>query len=126
MQKIWAIYFINDNYYECYEDCSNITGTLYEYYNQCFPSCQDGTIFYNDNLYLYFDNTLYYSNDYLNFEKTECINEIRDGYYSKNNISRTIDKCQKKGKTYDFKSYQLGFCINCNNSLNYYELEGKN
>ena len=65
--------------------------------NKCVNSCDEDI----NNNYEY-ENICYGSNEdiecsqYYNYDKTECLEEIPEGYYLKNPYNKTIDKCDIK------------------------------
>ena len=107
---------------ECYESCKNTTNNHYEYDNQCYSSCPTGTEEYPENSFFCVES-LDCSNSYYSFDKTECIDEIPEGYYCNDEDKKTIDKCQDKCQTCDLKSVENDLCIRCNITGLYYEVE---
>ena len=105
--------FNNENN-QCNENCSS---GEYEYNNICYKSCPYGTHFKGNMC----ENDLLCS-DYYNFDKTECLEEIPEGYYCNSSIDKTIDKCDKKCKTCSFESIQNdNKCLSCNINESYYQ-----
>jgi len=88
--EINSKYIIEKN--KCVQDCSEESDYKYEYKNKCYRSC--------DNYYSY--------------NQKECIDEIPEGYYLNDSISKKIDKCPKKCKTCSNNSMEYDYCISCN------------
>ena len=81
---------------KCVDNCSDEAIYKYQYENECYKECPN---FYN-------------------YEKTECIDEIPQGYYINNISEKTIDKCPDKCKSCSFESMSYNLCMLCND--NYY------
>ena len=107
---------------ECYESCKDTTTNLFEYNNQCYTSCPSGTEEYPFGSFFCIDS-LDCTNSYYNFDKTECIDEIPEGYYCNDEEKKTIAKCQDKCQTCDKTSVENDLCIKCNIGGLYYEVE---
>ena len=101
---------------KCIDDCINDNIYLYEYNNVCYENCPEGTIS-NDDMYKC-EEELNCIDKYYNYNHTECIDEIPDGYYCDNTELKTIDKCHnncetcKKGPTDNNNN-----CLKCKDSL---------
>ena len=56
---------------------------------------------------------------YVNYEQTQCINDIPEGYYLKDKEKGIIDKCYKLCKTCSKNGIQIGskFYMNCDTCL---------
>ena len=89
-------YIIEKN--KCVQDCSEESDYKYEYKHNCYQSCKN-----------------YYS-----YNRKECIDEIPEGYYLNDSISKTIDKCPTKCKTCSNYSMEYDYCISC--SENYFPI----
>jgi len=101
---------------QCIDICSNDDTYQYEYNNICYSSCPTGTNNSPENnflCYLVCDN-------YYNYDKTECLNEIPFGYYLNNSELKTIDKCDIKCGICTLESVENDLCISCNIARNYY------
>ena len=98
---------------KCINNCSLDSIYKYEYNNECYESCPNGTNHSNNNEYLCESN--YYNN------QTGCLNEIPDGYYLNDSIFKTIDKCNIKCKNCSSESIKNNLCITCNNNNGYYQ-----
>ena len=83
-------YIIEKN--KCIQDCSEESDYKYEYKNSCYKSC----------------------NNYYSYNQKECIDEIPEGYYLNDSISKTIDKCPVKCKTCSNNSMEYDYCLSCN------------
>ena len=123
-----ANYKLNTNQKECISICSE-NGYLYEYNNECFSRCPIGTFISADNKYKCVD----LCDKYYNYDKTECLNQIPEGYFLNDTIHKTIDKCHSNCQTCKEKGtnnnnncltckdstyYDFGNCVtNCTNGL---------
>ena len=99
----------------CFSNCSMINeSSKYQYNNECFESCPKRTKISSNYEYLCEDLIC---NNYYNYEGTECINEIPDGYFLNNTKPKTIDKCHFDCKTCNQKENDNNSnCLTCNNS----------
>ena len=101
----------------CIDDCSKDNKYKFEYKNECYESCPNGTNISKDNKYLCEDKLI--CEHYYNYFYTGCLNSIPDGYYCNNTELKTIDKCHNncqtciKGPTINNNN-----CLTC--SKNYY------
>ena len=55
-----------------------------------------------------------------NFEQTECLDSIPQGYYLNSSIDKTIDKCPSKCKICSAQSISYNLCDECNINGEYY------
>ena len=101
-------------------NCSNDIIYKYEYNNSCYISCPNGTHNSLINHYLCEDDLK--CEKYYNYNHTECLEEIPEGYYMNNSELKTIDKCNIKCKNCSFESSMNNLCISCNINENYYPL----
>ena len=76
----------------CVQNCSEDIDYKYEYKNKCYSIC----------------------NYYYSYDKKECIDEISEGFYLNDSISKTIDKCPLKCKSCSNISIENDLCISCN------------
>ena len=108
----------------CIDNCANHNKYIYEYYSVCYKKCPSGTHIssYNPNLC---EEDLECDN-YYNYNHTECLDEIIEGYYLNESHSKTIYKCENKCKTCNYQSTKNDFCLSCNNNKGYYEIENDN
>jgi len=97
----------------CVDNCYNEDIYKYEYQDICYSECPIRTQLSNDSTYLCVDCRNYY-----NYEYTECIDIIPEGYYNNDTSEKTIDKCPIKCKICSLESLNKNLCILCNN--NYY------
>ena len=103
----------------CIKNCNEDAQYIYEYNNICYKSCPFGTIpFNNSNLCIDLNCTKYY-----NYNGTECIDEIQEGYYLFNETLKTVNKCDDKCKNCTYESNSVNSCISCNNANGYYPIE---
>ena len=84
---------------ECVEAC--VGDYRFEFLNKCYTACPIGS--------------------YYNFEQTNCIGSIPEGYYL--NDTQTIDKCDQKCKECILDSVSDDACVSCNNDLSFYKKE---
>jgi len=85
-------YIIDKN--KCIKNCSEESDYKYEYKNSCYQSC----------------------NNYYSYNQKECIDEIPEGYYLNDSLSKTIDKCPVKCKACSNNSMEYDYCISCNDN----------
>jgi len=111
-------YIIEKN--ECIDNCYNDQNYSYEYNNICYYSCPNGTHISSSNNYLCEDDLI--CEKYYNYDKSECLDEIPEGYYLNNSNLKTIDKCDIKCKNCSLESMETNSCISCNISAGYYPL----
>ena len=109
--------------------CSKNETHKFEYNHNCYINCPKKTKVKNNNLCEDLNCINYYD-----YNQTECINEIPDGYYLNDSSEKTIDKCHPDCKTceekntinntnckscYSGKYLHNGNCIsNCPNGFN--------
>ena len=102
---------------KCIDDCSKDNIYKFEYNKKCYLSCPNLT--HNIiNTYLC-ENDLICQN-YYNYSKTGCLEEIPLGYYLNDTNDKTIDKCILKCSNCTKESIEKDLCISCNNNENYY------
>ena len=80
----------------CVNDCSNYN--LYEHNNECLNECPSGYHIAN-NKCIEDLNCEKKDNKYYNYEQTECLDDIPDGFYCNNYTLKTLDKCHSNCKT---------------------------
>ena len=119
-------YYFNETkktYMQCYETCKVCSKKKEGNSHNCIV-CKDGYNLFDNSNCLNCKN----ENKFINYEQTECINDIPEGYYINNSISNTIDKCYEKCKTCEEKGLneENMKCLNCDNEKGFYLLEGKN
>ena len=83
----------------CIDNCTKIEDFQYEYENTCVSICPSNTHINEDNPYKCIQNLICEANQYYNFEKTECIDDIPIGFYCNNQTERTIAPCHTNCKT---------------------------
>ena len=116
---------------KCIKNCLNdsVYKFYYEYNNVCFKTCP-GTTYALNGTNLCVNSLTCNEDEYYNYDHTECIDNIPEGYYCNNTELKTIDKCHEncqtceKGGTdennncitcIDSKYFDLGNCVsNCN------------
>ena len=104
---------------KCIIKCINDDTFNIEYKNECFISCPNGT--HPINSYLCEKDLL--CDNYYNYNRTGCLDEIPLGYYLNNTIEQTIDKCKIKCSNCTKESMDADLCISCNNDQGYYQKE---
>ena len=79
----------------CIIDCNIVS--LYEYNNECKNECPSGHHIINNKCIenLNCEN----KGKYYNYEKTECLDNITEGFYCNDTFLKTIDKCHSNCKT---------------------------
>ena len=87
----------------------------FEYNKTCIQFCPIKTYNSSGNICLDLN-----CSNYLNYDLTECIDIIPDGYYCNDSHYKTIDKCNIKCQSCDYDSVLNDLCISCNTSNNYY------
>ena len=91
---------------KCIDECKNDDIYIYEHNNICYSICQNGS--------------------FLNFNKTECIDYIPEGYYLTDYFNKTIEKCSIKCKNCSYESMLNNSCIYCNEDDYYYPVYNQN
>ena len=105
---------ININNKNCINDCQN-TNYKYEYKKICYENCPENTLISPINKYLCLED-LYCNklSKLYNYELTECIDELPEGYYINDEIKKTIDKCHSDCKTCSNKADEYSSnCLSC-------------
>ena len=102
----------------CIDKCSNDNNYQYEYGNLCYYSCPEGTHNSFDIKFLC-EKDLECDN-YYNYNHTECLDYILEGYYLNESHYKTIYKCDIKCQNCTHESTEKDQCLSCNNNLDYY------
>ena len=102
---------------QCIDSCEK-SDFKYEFNYSCYKNCPNGTHISKNNNYLCEENLI--CNNYYNYNQTECIDEIPEGFYLNDSYHNTIDKCDIKCKNCSKESELNNLCISCNNYDNYY------
>ena len=111
-------FIILDRKGTCIDQCNKTF--QYEYYPECNTACPEGTRSSPENEYIcIYDLNC---NNYYNYDMTECIDNLVDGYYLKNETLKIVDKCDDKCSTCDYESMKFQLCLSCNNSGGFYQL----
>ena len=98
---------VHRNLEECHPNCQECSGPATDSHHMNCLSCKEGFYHYKTN------NCLNCSN-YINYELTECIDKIPDGYYLDNEELGTLGKCHEFCKTCDGPPMPYGMqCIEC-------------
>ena len=100
------------NGFTCVESCQT-TSKKFEYENQCNTKCPSGTEEIPVGSYFCVD-VLDCSSSFYNYDKTECIDKVPEGFYCNDEEKKTIDKCQEKCKLCELQSVNLDLCVECN------------
>ena len=103
---------------KCIEFCSNDNIYRFEYNNLCYKSCPSGTHNSSEKEFLCEEDLI--CEDYYNYNYTDCLDKLPEGYYLNNSILKTIDKCNIKCKECTLESTESNLCISCNNNENYF------
>ena len=98
---------------ECHPNCKDCTGPPNDSQHMNCISCKDG-------FHLYKTKNCLNCPKYINYEQTECIDTIPDGYYLANETLGILDKCHHLCKKCDGPATSFG--MNCDECL--YEEEG--
>ena len=103
----------------CIDNCFNNLEYPFEYNNICYNTCPNGTT--PDKNKICKDNLICTTNYNYNYNKTECIDYVPEGYYINDTVHKTIDKCNIKCNNCSLESINNNnSCIKCNNKENYY------
>ena len=120
--------FINNCANECFEkqkkiildkkQCVfNCPDDTYEFNDICYETCPNGTKISPFNDHLCEINCP----NYYNYNRTECIDNIPEGYYINDSNSKYINKCNIKCKKCTLESIkENNLCIVCNTNNGYY------
>jgi len=103
------------------KECVNYLQTnKFDYNNICYNSCPNGThLSYNyNNNHLCEEDLI--CEKYYNYNQTDCLYDIPDGYFLNNSILKTIDKCNIKCKKCTLESMMYNACISCDIDNYYY------
>ena len=105
---------------KCIDNCINSLEYPFEYNGICYNTCPNGTLPDKNNICK--DNLICKNNYIYNYNRTECIDYILEGYYINDTVKKTIDKCNIKCNNCTLESIQNNdSCISCNNNQNYYQ-----
>ena len=112
-------YFDSSNQYHCTkkEECPENYKLIIDK-RKCINKCSKDEIYkieYKDQCYQFCPNGTYY-----NYNLTECIDNIPEGYYCNDTSLKTIDKCDNKCNNCSYQSMKDRLCISCNINDNYY------
>ena len=107
---------------DCFESCLKTQKNFYEYDSECLTKCPYGTEENPKGSYICRE-IIDCSQSYYNYDKTECIDEIPEGFYCDDETKKTINKCQDKCKTCELKSVEEDLCIKCNEDNYFFEAE---
>ena len=86
---------------QCIESCKEDNEYKFEFKNKCYKSCPVNT--HNSSTIEYLCEENLECELYTNIDKSECFNEITEGYYLKDPIKKILDKCHKDCKSCDEK-----------------------
>jgi surface protein len=99
----------------CVDDCFSEPVYKYEYDNICYSSCPLKTEPESATSHICVECLHYY-----NYEQTDCISSIDDGYYLNDTTKKTIDKCPIQCSKCSKESVDLDLCIECDSIHNYF------
>ena len=105
---------------ECIDNCSNDKEYKYEYNNACYKSCPKETHISKINNLLCEEDV--YCENYYNYNHIDCLESIPEGYYLKDSLLRTIEKCDDKCQKWNLASVQNNSCLLCNINNGYYPI----
>ena len=109
----------------CIDDCKDDIEYKFEYNNICYNSCPTGTHNSSYNNYICQEDLI--CDNYYNYNYTDCLDYIPEGYYLNDSYLKTIDKCDIKCRNCSFESIQNNnLCISCNINNNYYPIFNDN
>ena len=92
----------------CIDKCEDMQ--LVEYNSDCIKSCPDGMSISSENKCIKLSCENYYD-----YDKKNCINEIPPGFFCNDTIAKTIDKCHSDCEQCDKKWTESNTnCISCN------------
>ena len=101
---------------ECIRNCKDIN--RYEYNNICYEECPLHWTSDSNNICKL---DCAGSGLFFNYEKTECINEIPEGYYLKDSVNKYIDKCHENCQTCEIgPTENNNNCIKCKSTGSIY------
>ena len=106
---------IDFNQFKCINECEMSPYSKYEYNSICYGICPMNTHNWPTNNFLCKDDCEIF-NQYYNYEKTLCIDEIPQGYFVNDSNYNTIDKCHPDCKECDKKNDANN--SNCKSCLN--------
>ena len=84
---------------KCIENCTKDDTYKFEYNNICYQKCPNRTNITNNNPFKCKFDLICQGDYYYNYENTECLDYIPDGFYCNSTNDRTIDKCHENCKT---------------------------
>ena len=102
---------------KCIDNCYNDNEYKYEYNNICYKSCPNGTHISNINNKTCVDDL--YCFNYYNYNHTDCLESVPEGYYLNDSLLKTIDKCDDKCQNCNLESVQNNLCLSCNINNSY-------
>ena len=112
-------------YKKCYKDCLTCSEKEIDKYHMNCLTCD------NTKGYKFFPSTknclnCKSINKYVNYDQTECIDTIPDGYYVNDTDLNTIDECHPNCLTCKESSFDDNDmkCLTCDNKNGYYFVEG--
>ena len=119
-------YYFNETkkvYIECYESCKTCSMKKTGNKHNC-KLCKNNYLLYPNSNCLNCKSI----NKYVNYEQTECIDNMPDGYYVNDTDYNTIDKCNENCLTCSGPSKNENDmkCLTCDNNKGFYLLEGTN
>ena len=106
---------------KCIDNCKNeqIYNYTYEYKNVCYYSCPKNTHLLNYNEKQC--EADFVCDKYYNYEHTECLSELPDGFFCNSSTLQTIDKCHENCKKCEEKpTNDNNKCLKCYNSNKIY------
>ena len=119
-------YYFNEEkkeYSKCYDKCKTCSQKNNGNFQNCL-TCQENYLLYNSTNCLDCKS----KEKYVNYEQTECITSVPDGYYANNTKYNTIDKCHQNCLTCNkapLNDDNMN-CLTCDNTNEFYKVENTN
>ena len=111
---------------KCIDECHNDDTYKIEYNNICYKICPNGTHNSSNNNFTCEEEGKELElicDKYYNYNHTECLDSIPEGYYLNDSILKTIDKCNIKCRDCNNETNSYNMCISCNVGNNYFQKE---
>ena len=104
---------------KCVKNCNEEENYKYEYNKRCYNECPSGTSSSSNNIYLC--KEILVCKNYYNIDKTQCFDNVPEGYYIKNINEKIIDKCYNKCKECNKNGDETNNnCLTCKNNYKFY------
>ena len=93
---------------ECIDNCTKNIDYQFEFNNKCYKTCPFGSNSSENNHYLC------KCKNYYDYDKSQCIEKMAEGYYFINETLKIIAKCDDKCLNCSLESMSQNKCISCN------------